>query len=70
MPGYRDRTILCKHCGARMKWCMGPAPNVPVHTYFAECRRMDLPAVPGVKGSIYPQRCGNACFSDVEVQDA
>lgn len=63
----RPAKITCQHCGAAMKWCLGPNPRCQVDTYFAQCPRTDLPSERDVPGSIYPQRCGNVCYENVPV---
>jgi hypothetical protein len=61
MPRLTKRKPLehvnCEHCGADMVYCMGPAPNVPVDTYFAQCRNPEK--------AIWPQRIGEICYRNI-----
>lgn len=64
------QSVNCEHCGASMELVKRAGLGVPADTYFANCRRLDLPATRGTPGTIYPQRCGEICYRSVSTATA
>jgi hypothetical protein len=63
-----EKTVECFHCGSTMEWVLGPGSNVPVNTYWARCKRLDLESRRDKPSTIYPQRCGDICFRSLRVE--